>query len=443
MRSAIRAGLIAAAVLSVAVVHGAPTVSRTVLANGLTVLSAPADHGQIAGIAVLLKVGMVDEPQGMRGARALLQQIVVIDSHAQINADRSPASAFVNPRTSGLGVNTDWDFVEVSLATDADELAIGLETVARQVFGVTLDAERLGEARTLVSRGYDLSHQSPVQATFELFCQALYGRGPLGEPLQGDPAGLAAISLERLQAFRDAYYVPGNAVLCVAAPQPAEEVLAAVRAAFDAVPAAPLPPRPPVPEPPAQSLVEVGESADLVQASLVVGVPLPPYGDPQFPAGQMIAELLGGRGGRLRRDLSLLQTLGLAIPTRLLDQHYPVSTLPIPVSQRPFLAVHALCSPNTIERTREGLLRHLLELRTRTVAEAELARARQRAINRILVEQAAPVDLAVLLARRELFGVGDVRAAVAALEAVTAADLSAVAQQYFERHAIGVQMPTI
>lgn len=443
MRIAIRAGLIAAAALTLAAAQAAPTVTRSELANGLTVLVAPADQGQIAGIELLLKVGMTDEPAAMRGARALLQQILVIDSHAQINADLSPASAFVNPRTSGLGVNTDWDFVEVSLATDADELGIGLETVARHSFGVTLDAERLDEARTLVCRGYDLSHQSPVQATFELFRQALFGRGPLGESLQGDPEGLAAISLEALQGFRDAYYVPGNAIVCVAAPQPAEEVLAAVRAAFDAVPSAPVPESPPVPEPPAESLVEVGESADLVQASLVVGVPLPPYGDPRFAAGQMIAELLEGRGGRLRRDLSLLQTLGLAIPTRLLDEHYPITTLPIPVSERPFLAVHALCSPNTIERTREGLLRHLLELRTRTVAEAELARARQRAINSLLIEPAAPVDLAMALARRELFGAGDLAAGVAALQAVTADDLEAVAQQYFGRHAVGVQMPAI
>lgn len=442
MRIAIRAGLIAAA-LSLGVVQAAPVVSRSVLPNGLTVLIAPVEHGQIAGIELLLKVGMIDEPEGMRGARVLLQQIVVNDSHAQINADLTPASAFVNPRTSGLSVNTDWDFVEVGLATDADELGLGLAMIARHVFGVTLDAERLDEARTLVGRSFDLSHQSPVQTTFELFRQALFGRGPLGEPLQGDPKTLAAIGLEALQAFRDAYYVPGNAILCVAAPQPAEEVLASVRAAFEAVPAAPVPESPPLPAPPTESLVEVGESADLVQASLVVGVPLPPYGDPLFPAAQMIAELLEGRGGRLRRDLSLLQTLGLAIPTRLLEEHYPISTLPIPISQRPFLAVHALCSPNTIERTREGLLRHLLELRTRTVADAELARARQRAINHLLVQHAAPVDLATILARRELFGVGDLTAGIAAFEAVTAEDLSTVAKQYFSRHAIGVQMPAI
>lgn len=442
MRIAIRAGLIAAA-LSLGVVQAAPVVSRSVLPNGLTVLIAPVEHGQIAGIELLLKVGMIDEPEGMRGARVLLQQIVVIDSHAQINADLAPASAFVNPRTSGLSVNTDWDFVEVGLATDADELGLSLAMIARHVFGVTLDAERLDEARTLVGRSFDLSHQSPVQTTFELFRQALFGRGPLGEPLQGDPKTLAAIGLEALQAFRDAYYVPGNAILCVAAPQPAEEVLASVRAAFEAVPAAPVPESPPLPAPPTESLVEVGESADLVQASLVVGVPLPPYGDPLFPAAQMIAELLEGRGGRLRRDLSLLQTLGLAIPTRLLEEHYPISTLPIPISQRPFLAVHALCSPNTIERTREGLLRHLLELRTRTVADAELARARRRAINHLLVQHAAPVDLATILARRELFGVGDLTAGIAAFEAVAAEDLSTVAKQYFGRHAIGVQMPAI
>ncbi len=440
MRNAIHTGLITLAVIMVGAAYAAPAAS-TRLANGLTVIAVPAEHGRIAGIAVVIGSSITDEPDRMRGARALLQQLMVLDSHKQMAERLAPISAFVNPQSSGLGVNTDWEFVEASLAVHVEELQEGLETLARHIFEVEITQERLDEARELVKRGYDLSHESPVQETYDLFRRAFYGDHPLGASLQGDPETLDAITLQDLQAFHDAQYVPSNAVVCVVAPLSVEQIQEAVGAAFGGIKAAPPPQPPELPSLPTDSRVEVGDAPGLSQASMVVGVPLPPIEDEQFVAGEMIAALLEGRGGRLRRDLSLLQTLGLAIPTRLLEAHYPIGTLPIAMSHAPFLAVHALCSPNTIEATRRGLLRHLLALRTGGVTDAELERARQRVINKHMLEQRRPVDAALYRARRALFGLGDVQEVKAAVEAVTGEDLTAVAQQYFGRHAIGVQMP--
>ncbi len=436
----IRAGLITLAALTLAAAHGAP-VARTELPNGLTVIAAPADASRIAGIAVVIGSSMADEPEGLRGARAMLQQLIVLNAHEQIDEQRTPVSSFINALSSGLAVNTDWEFVEAALAVHEDELDVGLQLLADQVFSAQITQEQLDEARELVKRGYDISHESPVQDTFDLFRRGIYGPDPLGESLQGDPETIDAMTLEALQAFRDAQYVASDAVVCVVAPRSAEEITAAVTAAFGALPRLPAPPASEVPAPPSGSRVEVGDAAGLVQASMVVGVPLPPIDDPQYTAGEMIGQLLEGRGGRLRRDLSLLQALGLAIPTRLLEQHYPIGVLPIAVSRQPFLAVHALCSPNTIEQVRRGLLRHLLALRTGGVADAELERARRRVINGHLLANQRPVDRALYVARRALFGLGDVDQAVAAAQAVTADDLTAVAEEYFGRHAVAVQMP--
>ncbi|MGD9496419.1 MAG: M16 family metallopeptidase [Armatimonadota bacterium] len=442
MRRGIRAGLIVLAVVSAAAAHGAP-IARAVLDNGLTVLAVRAEHTQIAGIGIVLGVSIADEPDGLHGARAMLQQFIVVDSHAQINEERSPVSAFINPRSSGLAVNTDWEFVEIALAIHEEELGAGLAALRRHVFAAEITPERLEETRGLVQRGYDIAHHSPVQDTFELFRAAFYGDHPMARSPQGTPESIAAITLEDLRAFRDSHYVPANAVLCLVAPVPTDAAIAAASAAFGDLPARPAPTSPDLPAGPSESKVEVGESPALVQASLAVGVPLPPCDDPRYLAGEMIAELLDGRGGRLRRDLGLLQALALAIPARLLEDHYPVGVLPIPMARRPFLAVHALTSPHTIEQTRRGLLRHLLALRTGGVTDAELARARERLVNAHTLRQERPVEAAIYLARRELFGLGGSEEATAAIEAITPEDLSAVANEYFIRHAVGVQMPAV
>lgn len=420
----------------------AGSVSRSVLDNGLTVLAVQSETGAMAGIALVVDASVTDEPRELHGVRPLLQQMIVLDHKERMSGRVRPTSAVIDARSAGLAVNTDWDFVEISLTTAAEELSEALDLIAESAFSVELTEESFDRATGLVAQAHDRSHQSPVQTTFDLFRAAFYGDHAMGRGLYGDPAQFENIELAAVQSFRDHYYVPANAWLCVVSPLPVQDAHEAVRQRFGDLPAAPEPPKLETPEPPSRPLVEVGESPDLGHASLVVGVPLPGYGDPSFHAGEMIGALLEGRGGRLRRDLGLLQALGLSIPTRLLDQHYPVSALSVPVAHRPYLAVHALSSPRQVERVRTGLLRHLLALREGTVAESELERARTRVINSHRRATARPADAALHLARRAVFGLGDADEAVAAIERITGEELSEVAREYFDRHAIGVQMPS-
>jgi predicted Zn-dependent peptidase len=196
---------------------------------------------------------------------------------------------------------------------------------------------------------------------------------------------------------------------------------------------------PPLPE---DSVVAVGSSEDLGQASMIVGVPLPAFGTDGYVVGDLVAELLRGPAGRLERDRALLQALGLAIPSRILAEHYPVKALSVPVSRQPFLAVHALCSPSAIERTRRGLLRQLLALRTQSVTDEEMARARKRLTNKEALEYASPAKAALHLCRYEaLGGSGASQHDAERVAAITKEDLTQLALEQFGRHAIGVQMP--
>ncbi|MFP4250185.1 MAG: M16 family metallopeptidase [Armatimonadota bacterium] len=438
MRRMLAVGLIA--LLAGATAQAAP-VSRTVLDNGLTVLAVQSDHIEVAGIAVVIEAAGTHETDANRGSRALIQQMISVSSHEAVTETLTPTSGIIRSTSPALGVNTNWDSVEATYTVAVEELDAGLRLVSDEVFEVELTQDTLDHARELVAQTWDASRRSPVQTTFDLFRDALYGDTPMARPQQGDPETVAEIELASLQQFRDEHYVPANAWLTVVSPLPAEESIGAVEAAFGELAATPPPPAETEIELPDESQVEVGDSADLAQASMVVGVPLPSYGDSRFPAAEVITELLEGRGGRLRRDLGLLQALGLSLPSRLLDEHYPVSVLEPPPAHHPYLAVHVLAGPRSIERARTGVLRHLLALRSGSVTEAELERAKARAVNAHRLNTQSPADAALYLARRALFGLGGADEAVAAVEAVTAEDLNAVADEYFDRHAVGVQMP--
>lgn len=440
MRAILAAGLIA---LLMAPCAQAQTISRSTLGNGLTVLAVQSDHAQAAGIAAVVGVSGAHESDATRGSRALLQQMLSIASHDAASENLSPLSGIVGTAGSaGVGVNTNFDFVEAAYGVSVEELDEGLALFADQLFEVELTQEDLEQSRDLTVRSFEAAQQSPVQVTFDLFRAALYGHSAMAQPQQGDPGGLAGIALADLQSFRDTYYVPSNTSLCIVSPLPVEEATAAVTRAFGGLATRPTPPAAPEPVLPGDSRVEVGDSHDLVQASMVVGVPLPSYGDPMFPAAEVLTQLLEGPGGRLHRDLHLLTALGLALPTRLLDEHYPINVLSVQPARDPFLAVHTLAAPRAVEAARTGVLRHILALQTGAATDEELARAKARVINAHRLSTQRPDEAALYLARRSFFGLGGADEAVAAVEAVTSEDLNAVATQYFGRHAVGIQMPS-
>lgn len=420
----------------------AATLARSTLPNGLAVVAVENDATSVAGIALLIKTSAHDEMRYRIGARAVLQQLILSAGEEQLERLAEVASASVN-RELHLQVHTDYDLLEVRLSVEVSELAPGMTRLRDLVFQPALTEQAFAAARELVHQGYDASHRSPVQTTFELFRQAFYQTGPLAGPLQGTHQDLDHLTLADVQALHREQYVAGNAVLAVVAPMPVNESTGVVTATFGALPAQ-QPPADPEPTPlPADSAVEVTGSTDLAQASMVVGVPLAGPSDPDYLVGELLAQVLDGPSGRLRRDVALLQALGLVIPSRLLAEHYPVQVLPLPLTRHPYLAVHVLCSPTTIERTRRGVLRHLLAFRSGSASDNELELARKRVINQHALAHLRPVDAALQLAQREAFGLpllSDQEFA-AAVAAITKEDLTSFANRHFTRHAIGLQMP--
>jgi predicted Zn-dependent peptidase len=432
---------VCAAIIGTAVVQAAAPSSRVVLDNGLTVLAVQNMSTEIAGIALVIKASAADEKEESRGARVLLQQLILSEGHARIREAPALRSAQLTA-PHGLWVNTDYELVEGLLAVSVEELHAALGIIVHAFFEPPLDEESLEDARKLVGRSYDQAHSTPVQTTFELFREAFYGSGPMGRPLHGDPETLNSLSLADLRALHGEQYVASNTILCVVAPLAPAEIVTAAAGAFGGLARRESPPTRDLPPPPDTSEVEVGSSEDLGQASMILGVPLPAFGTDGYMVGELIGELLRGTGGRLERDRALLQALGLAIPSRILAEHYPIKALSVPVSRQPFLAVHALCAPSAIERTRRGLLRHVLALRTQSLSDEEMARARERLINGAALELRKPAGAALLRCRHEALGSQELAEHYAdRAAAITKEDLTKLALEYFGRHAIGVQMP--
>jgi predicted Zn-dependent peptidase len=258
----------------------------------------------------------------------------------------------------------------------------------------------------------------------------------------GGVDGIKNVTLADLSALRAHLLTKGNVRVSVEAPEAMESKT--VAAALDALVAK-------LPEgvgykPRATWVggkVEVSDNPNVERASVAVGFPVAPFGKREFWAACILREMLSGDGGTLVEDKQLPARLGVTSDDSSDWKDWPMQALDLPMSQRPYLAVHAVCSPDAVDDARDAVFDHMKVLAAGHFPDDKLWRARRRVAN------GWARDLSPIGQRTELRGVAalsgadlpDTKAVTALVNAVPRAMLQSVAQDMIAHAAVGVQVP--
>jgi zinc protease len=192
---------------------------------------------------------------------------------------------------------------------------------------------------------------------------------PYHWPVIGYMEDIAAATLEDIERFFRAWYTPDNAVLTLAGSFAPATALEAIRRYFDDIPPGPRParPRPELADLRGPLRETMGDAVELARVHLAFR--LPPYGNDDWYAADMLATVLtGGRSSPLYRDL---------VYERQLAQD--VSAFALPTELTGSFALVATARPEVAPELLEAVLReHLQRARAEPFPEAELERARNR-----------------------------------------------------------------
>ncbi len=418
---------------------------RAVLDNDLAVIVGQNVATNVAGVFVGFRIGADTETEGRYPARALLQEHNRAYARRLLDSDPhfSPLAAELD-NGGVMDFNTEWDYIQVRAACTPANLGMLLELVDRVLVADPLSPELIDLARLRLTQHYVISQENVGEQAYYLFRRAMLGNGAASRPVFGNPQSIGALSVEELTAFRQRYFTACNAAVVIISPQPADEVGRVVGQALGSWRRG-LPPAP-LPAPSAalrEANVRVGNSPDARLATVVVGVALPPPGTPGFGVGRTLQEMLAGRQGRLRRDRTLLYSLALNLPFRLLAQQFPLRSIPITVESNAHLAVYAMAAPTAMESYRQAILRHFTSFREGAISPEELARAKKRVLNGMALAMQQPLDSATHLGQYEMLGVevGDIQQAAAQVKALTVEQITKTANTWFHEHYIGVVLP--
>ena len=211
--------------------------TKTTLSNGLDVIVHEDRRMPLVAVNVWYHVGSKNERPGMTGLAHLFEHLMFEGSEHHPNGYFGPlqeAGASLNGSTSTDRTNY-WEVVP----TSALELALWMEADRMGWLLPALSQERLDTQRGVVLNERRQSYENRPYglAQFAVMAAMFPANHPYHWPTIGEPADIAAATLEDVRGFFSRYYHPANASLTIAGDVDAGVVLRQVERLFGEIPA--------------------------------------------------------------------------------------------------------------------------------------------------------------------------------------------------------------
>ncbi len=293
-------------------------VEKYTLPNGLEVLLHEDHTTPVVGVNLWYKVGSQDEKTGKTGFAHLFEHLMFQGSKHHDDEYFGPLEK-LGAQINGTTNEDRTNYFEV-VPSNALEIALWLESDRMGFLLPALTQGKLDNQRDVVKneRRQRVDNQPYGQAD-ETIERALYPEGhPYHHSVIGSMADLSAATLGDVSEFFRAYYAPSNASLCIAGDFDAAKTKELVAKYFGEFPKGPevQRPTPSVPRLDGPKHLKMTDAVKLPRVQLVW--PTVPTGDPDEPALDVLASVLGGlaKENRLYRDLIYRKPVAASVSAR-------------------------------------------------------------------------------------------------------------------------------
>lgn len=405
------------------------------LENGMDVVVIEDHRAPIVTHMVWYRVGAADEPKGKSGIAHFLEHLMFKGTEAVPDGQFSP---IVEANGGDDNAFTSQDYTAFYQQVAVDRLPLMMEMEADRMRGLVLDDAAVETERGVILEERALRIDSDPGSLFgEQRDAAQFLNHPYGTPVIGWRQEMKTLTRQDALDFYRHFYAPNNAILVVAGDVDPQEVLAMAQRYYGPLaPSAGIAPRIRPQEPPQRAARRLEYHDPHVASPYVIRTYLAPNrtsGDQTRAAAlSLLADVLGGGGitSLLGQRLQLDEDIALASGAFYNGLSYDPDTFGIYVVPKPGVSLEEA------EARMDATLQYLLE---NGVDEERLARSKAT----LLADEIYAMDSQRGLAQRygaalaSGLDVGDVAAWPDILQAVTAADILAAAQDLLDiRHSV-------
>ena len=342
-------------------------VRRTVLPNGLRVLTEAIPTMRSVSFGIWVNVGSRDEPAEFAGASHFLEHLLFKGTRRRTALDISAELEAVGGETNAFTAKEYTCYYARVLDTD---LPLAVDVVCDMVADSVLNEPDVETERGVILEEIAMHDDEPADLVHDLFYAALFGDHPLGRSISGTVDSVSAMTRDEIFEFYQERYRAPQLVVTAAGNLEHDAVVRMVREAFariDRFTAADTP----------SGLRSGGQSAlersavqvrnrDTEQAHLVVGCPAPERLDERrFALGVLNNVLGGGMSSRLFQEVR--EKRGLA---------YSVYSFTSQYADAGVFGVYAGCAPGKIDEVLTLIRDELRAVASHGLSDAEVRRGK-------------------------------------------------------------------
>ncbi len=396
------------------------TYTKTVLDNGLRILSSSMPHVRSASVSVLVGTGSRYESLEESGISHFVEHILFKGS------ENRPSSEEIAEAIEGVGGvlngGTDKELTVYWVKIMDSHLELAADVLSNLIRHPILDSTEIEQERQVIIEEINMSMDSPQQRANILIDEVIWPDQPLGRDVAGSRESVSAITPEILRNCWASQYGPANTVVSVAGNVQHEEVVSLLNRLLGGwahVNSKPWFPAQEAQDKPRMLL----ESRDSEQSHICLALRGISNQHPDRFAFDILNVILGeGMSCRLFRELR--EKLGLAYDVHSYISHFFDSGA---------LTIYAGVNPANVEATTEAILNELAKLRDVPVTEIELTKAKEMVKGRLVLRMEDSRSVSSWFAGQELLlgKIQDIDEVISIVESVTSEDMSRVAGDWF------------
>jgi predicted Zn-dependent peptidase len=387
------------------------TVSKSQLANGVTVVTETMPHLQSVALGVWVGSGARNETDAEHGVSHMLE-------HMAFKGTRSRSARGIAEAIEAVGgevnASTSVDQTTFYARLMKDDIALGLDVLGDILTDSVFDPDELLREQHVILQEIGAALDTPEDMVFDLFQEAAYPDQPMGRNILGTAQSVSRFGPDDIRDFLSVHYRGPNIVVGAAGHLDHDAFVADAEQRFsafeqDAAPASP------------KARYAGGEllhEKPLQEVQILLGFEGPNVLSDEVYAGQLVSAILGG-GMSSRLFQEVREDRGLC---------YSIYSFHWAFADTGLFGIHAATSEEDVSALMPIMLDTIAGMQD-GVSEKELERAKAQMRATFLMALESPVSRAGQLARQILiYGrTLDLDEIIARIDAVTGDDIAAIA----------------
>jgi predicted Zn-dependent peptidase len=392
-------------------------VQKSVLDNGIRVITERVSYVRSVAMGVWVSVGSSHEEAGQRGISHCIE-------HMLFKGTRSRSAREIAELMDSIGGHlnafTDKETTCFHARTVDEHAPLAVEILADMLENSAIDPAELHKEQQVILEEIKMYDDSPDEVSQDIFVRSAWGGSPLGEPTIGYASTVSSLTRDTLLDYMGANYVPGNVIITAVGNLEHDDFVADVRRRFGGLTGVS---RHADPKSPVFHPARVIKQRDCEQVYVLVGAEGTSAGDDRRYVYSVLDAILGG-GMASRLFQEIREKRGLVYSVYSAHQMYRTGGL---------FTIAAATRPKNAAEVLSLIHAETSSLAERGVTPDEVSRAKEHLKGGLLLSLESTSTRMLRLGRTELVSGRSVPPSevVEKIEAVTKEQVDAAARSLF------------